>query len=148
MVPLVVLDTMTVVAGILGKREGPSAAVLDAVATGDVRLAISDDQLSELVRVVGYEGVEANIGQPLRAFEVALDIGYMGFMYHPRRLDWPSLRDPKDGWIFDLAYAAGADCIVSRDEAVMEAATALGFFVLLPEQLLEALRQQYEAGER
>jgi putative PIN family toxin of toxin-antitoxin system len=53
MVPLVVLDTMTVVAGILGKREGPSAAVLDAVATGDVRLAISDDQLSELVRVVG-----------------------------------------------------------------------------------------------
>jgi predicted nucleic acid-binding protein len=68
MVPLVVLDTMTVVAGILGKREGASAAVIDAVATGDVRLAISDDQLSELVRVVGYEGVEANIGQPLRAY--------------------------------------------------------------------------------
>ncbi len=145
MVPLVVLDTMVVVAGILGKRDGPSAAVLDAVATGDVRLAISDDQLSELVRVVGYEGVETHIGQPLRAFEVALDIGYMGFMYHPRRLDWPSLRDPKDGWIFDLAYAARADYIVSRDEAVMEAAAALGFFVLLPQQLLEALRQQNEA---
>ena len=124
--------------------DGPSAAVISAVATGDVRLAISDDQLSELVRVTGYEGVEDLVGRPVRAFEVALDIGTMGLMYHPRRLDWPSLRDPKDGWIFDLAYASGADFIVSNDNAVRDAADALGFVALPPEDLLEALRHQYE----
>jgi predicted nucleic acid-binding protein len=141
--PLVVLDTMVVVSAVLGRAEGPSAAVVRAVATGDVRLAISDDQLAELVRVMGYKGVEAEIWRPLHAFEVALDIGTMGFMYHPRRLDWPSLRDPSDGWIFDLAYTAGADYIV-YDNAVRNAADALGFVAVLPEDLLEILRRQYE----
>jgi putative PIN family toxin of toxin-antitoxin system len=142
--PLVVLDTMIVVAGILGRRDGASAAVLDAVATGDVHLAISDDQLRELVTVIGYENVEAIIDRPVRAFEVALDIGMMGYMYHPRRLDWPSLSDYKDGWIFDLAYAAGADYIVTFDEAVRVAAGELGFEAIPPENLLERLRRQYE----
>lgn len=45
----------------------------------------------------------------------------MGYTYHPRRLDWPSLRDPKDGWILDLACASGADYIVSYDQAVQDA---------------------------
>jgi predicted nucleic acid-binding protein len=135
---------MVVVAGIIGSREGPSAAVLDAVATGDVHLAISDDQLSELVAVMGYGAVEELVGRPVRAFEVALDIGTMGYMHHPRRLDWPSLRDDNDRWIFDLAFAAGVDYIVSFDRAVRDAATELGFEPLYPEDLLEVLRRQYE----
>lgn len=143
--PLVVLDTMVVVSAVFSNdAEGLSAAVVRAVATGDVRLAISDDQLAELVRVMGYEGVEHLVGRPVRAFEVALDVGTMGFMYHPRRLDWPSLRDPKDGWIFDLAYASGADYIVSFDRAVRDAADVLGFVALSPADLMDALRRQYE----
>lgn len=136
---------MIIVAGIIGKREGASATVLDAVATGDVHLAISDDQLSELVTVMGYGAVEELIVHPVRAFEVALDLGTMGYMYHPRRLDWPSLRDPTDGWIFDLAYAAAVDYVVSFDRAVRDAAAALGFEAVLPEDLLEILRRQYES---
>jgi predicted nucleic acid-binding protein len=135
---------MVVVSAIIGDREGPNAAILDAVATGDVRLAISDDQLSELVRALSYPETEHSIGRPMRAFEVALDIGTMGFMYHPRRLDWPSLSDPKDGWIFDLAHAAGADYIVSYDNAVHSAASALQFVAVSPEDLLELLRRQSE----
>lgn len=137
---------MVVVSSIFSDdADGPSASVVRAVATGDVRLAISDDQLSEIVRVLGYEGVEELVGRPVRAFEVALDIGTMGFMHHPRRLDWPSLRDPKDGWIFDLAHASGADYIVSYDNAVQEAADELGFVALPPEDLLETLRRQYDS---
>lgn len=135
---------MVVVSGIIGMPEGADAAVLNAVATGEVRLAISDDQLSEAVRVLGYSDVEEKIGRPVRAFEVALDIGTMGFMYHPRRLDWPSLRDPKDGWIFDLAYASGADYIVTYDDHVHAAALDLGFEAIPPEALLETLRRRYE----
>lgn len=143
--PLVVLDTMVVVSAIIGKRNGPGAAVIDAVATGDVRIAISDSQLSELVRVLGYGEVESQIGVPVRAFEIALDLATMGFMYHPRQLDWPSLTDPKDGWVFDLAYSSGADYIVSYDYAVRNAADTLGFAAMLPEDLLEMLRRQYDA---
>lgn len=93
---------------------------------------------------MGYEAVEFAVYSPLRAFEIALDLGTMGVMYHPRRLDWPSLRDPKDGWIFDLAYHSGADYIVSYDGAVRDAADELGFVVLPPEELLGVLRRQYE----
>ena len=142
--PLVVLDTMVVVSAVIGVPHGPSASTVAAVATGDVRLAVSDDQLREVVTVMGYEIIEAATYSPVRAFEVALDLGTMGFMYHPRRLDWPSLRDEKDGWIFDLAYVSGADYIVSYDRAVRDAADELGFVALPPEELLEALRRQYE----
>lgn len=136
---------MVIVSAIFSNdADGPSAAVVRAVATGDVRLAISDDQLSEIVRVMAYGGVEELVSRPVRAFEVALDIGTMGFMYHPRRLDWPSLSDPKDGWIFDLAYTSGADYTISYDRAVRETAEELGFVVLAPEELLETLRRQYE----
>ena len=34
------------------------------------------------------DGGEDLVGRPVRAFEVALDMGTMGFMYHLRRLDW------------------------------------------------------------
>jgi predicted nucleic acid-binding protein len=115
---------------LIGDREDPSAAVLDAVATGDVNLAISDDQLSELVTVIGYADIEAIIDRPVRAFEIALDVGTMGYMYHPRHLDWPGLSDPKDGWIFNLPHAADADYIVYYDEAVHSAASALEFVVV------------------
>lgn len=135
---------MVVVSAIIGSSEGADAAVVEAVATGEVRMAISDDQLSEFVRVVGYESVEEQIDRPVRAFEVALDLGTMGSMYHPRRLDWPSLNDPKDGWVFDLAHASGADYIVSFDGHVQEAARELGFEVVESGGLLEMLRGEYE----
>ena len=68
----------------------------------------------------------------------------MGYMYHPRNLDWPSLRDPKDRWISDLAFAAAVDYIISFDQAVRDAAAELGFEAILPEDLLDILRRQYE----
>lgn len=139
-----VIDTMVIVSALIGKRDGPDAAVLDAIATGDVRLAVSGDQLSEVVRVLGHEAIEELVRSSVRAFEIALDIGTMGFMYHPRRLDWPSLRDKNDGWIFDPAYSSAADYIVSYDRAVHDAADALGFEAMRSEELLEVLRRQYE----
>ena len=72
---------MVVLSAIFGGRNGPSAAVVDAVATGDVRLAISDDGLAEFVRAVGYPETEELIERPVRAVEVALSIGLMGYMH-------------------------------------------------------------------
>lgn len=141
--PLIVLDTMVVVAAIMGNSQGASALVVRAVATGEVQLAISDDYLSELVRVMGYSHMEEEIERPVRAFETALDLGTMGFMFHPRRLDWPSLRDPGDSWVLDLAYEAKADYIVTSDSDLYNAAPSFGFEVLSPGELL-SYRQRHE----
>jgi putative PIN family toxin of toxin-antitoxin system len=131
---------MVVVAAIVGDPEGASARVMRAVSTGEVRLALSDDYLSELVRVIGYPEVEEKIEHPVRAFEVALDITGMGSMYHPRRHDWPSVRDSGDWWVLDLAYESGADFIVTLDTGLFRDAPGLGFNVALPADFLYQLR--------
>ena len=137
--PLVVVDTVVFIGAILGET-GADARVVRAVTTGEVRLALSDDALRELVRVVAYPEVEAKMGRPVRAFEVALAVGLMGTLYHPERLDWPSLRDPKDGWVFDLAFEASADFIITRDHHVLKAGRRLGFEVTTPPEVARSLR--------
>lgn len=94
---VVVLDTMVVIRGVVGRRGGADARVLRAVATGEVQLATSDEGLREIAKVIGYDDVKAKMKEPVRVFKAGLDIGIMGRMYRPRKLDWPSLRDPKDG---------------------------------------------------
>lgn len=49
-----------VVAAALGSPEASSAAVVDAVATGDARLALSDDYLDEMGRTMGKPYLEEN----------------------------------------------------------------------------------------
>ena len=135
---------MVIVAAVSGNPEGASVLAVRAIASGEAILAISDDYLSELVRVMGYPHVEEQIGRPVRAFETALDIGAMGIMYHPRRHDWPTLRDLGDNWVFDLAYESGADYIVTFDQGIHDAAAQLGFEAILPDDLLAILRRHYE----
>ena len=58
--PLVVVDTVVFVGAVLGRETGADALIARAVATGELRLALSDDALRELVRVLGYPEVEAS----------------------------------------------------------------------------------------
>jgi predicted nucleic acid-binding protein len=53
--PLIVLDTMIVVSGIIGKPNASDAKVLEAIETGRVRLALSDDWLLELNDVLSRD---------------------------------------------------------------------------------------------
>lgn len=138
--PLIVLDTAVVVAALLGRPDSSNAAVIRAVATGDARLAASDDFLSELTRKVQDPNVEGKIGSAGRAFEIALDLGFMGRHHRPRRFPWRALRDPNDRWILDLAFDSGADCIVTWDGDLINDAPPLGFEVRTPPQLLRELR--------
>lgn len=141
---------MVVVRGIVGRRDGADALVLRAVATGEVRLAVSDDGLRELQRVMGYGSVREKISDPSRAFAVGLDIGVMGTLFRPRRYDWPTLPDPKDRWVLDLAYEAGssesrAPHVVTHDGHFLDHRAqleALGFRIVTPEQLLDEVRPE------
>lgn len=94
--PLIVLDTTVIVAAVRGHPEASSARVIREVATGGLRLALSDAFLSEVTRFMKDPEVDRGIGSAGRAFEIALDIGVMGVLYRLHRYDWPSLRDPND----------------------------------------------------
>ena len=59
--PLIVLDTMIVVSGIIGKPNASDAKVLEAIETGRVRLALSDDWLLELNDVLSREIGRAHV---------------------------------------------------------------------------------------
>jgi predicted nucleic acid-binding protein len=140
--PLTVLDTMVAVGAAIGCRDASSALVVRAVATGDVRLAVSDEGYRELLKAMCYEDVRSKIKDPVQAFEVALDIETMGFFHYPRRYDWPTLPDPGDRWVLDLAYESKAEYIVTRDPHFLDNARSLerlGFTVLTPAQLLRRL---------
>jgi putative PIN family toxin of toxin-antitoxin system len=130
--PLIVLDTGVVIGALMGREDASNYQVCRAVGTGDLRLAISDDFMRELSRVVGSADVEPRILSPARAFRIALDIGYMGHIHHPTRYNWPSIEDPNDGWMLDLAWEARADCIVSRDPHLTRADLPFPVWVLEP----------------
>lgn len=132
---------MVIVQAITGSPRGPGASAVSAIDTGDVRLALSDDQVRELVRVMGYSDVNDRRGIVQRTFETALIIGLHATLYRPRKLDWPSITDRKDLWMLDLAFESGADYIVTWDQH-LDDAEALGFQVLTPPGLLEVLRRR------
>ena|ERR671916_287235 len=137
--PVIVLDTLVVVSALIGPERGSSRRVVWAVATGEVRLAVSDDFFREVSRVIRYPDVTRNIRGPVRAFEVATEIALMGEMNRPRKLDWPSLRDPKDGWMLDLAWNSVADYIVTRDPHLLNFTPPFPVQVWEPHQLLADL---------
>ncbi len=137
--PLIVLDTGVVVSALVGPEETLHHRLLDMIASGGVLLALSDAFLRELSRVAGYPDVEPQIVSAARALRYGLELGTMGRMYRPTRYDWPSVKDPKDGWMLDLAWAARADYIVSRDPHLTGAAMPFPVEVLEPQQLLEHL---------
>lgn len=136
---------MVVIRSILGRPEGADARVLRAVATGELFPAMSDEGLLELQRVLGYDFIRERISDPIRAFTIGLDLGIMGKMFRPRRYDWPTLPDPKDHWVLDLALEAGSaeartPHIITRDGHFLDRTKdleALGFKILTPSQLLE-----------
>lgn len=121
--PLIVLDT---------------SVVVDAVAVGTVRLALSDDYLDEMGRTMGKPYLEENVGVG-KAFRIALILAYMGAGHRPVRHDWPSIQDSRDWWLLDLAFESGANAIVTWNERHLGPARSLGFEVLTPPQFLGTL---------
>ena len=131
--PLIVIDTQVVVSSLVGSDGSPSSRVLKGAETGAYRLTISDRAISELSWVAGYPAVESRTTRPAKALRAGLGIGLMGEMYYPTRHYWPSIPDPKDWFLPDLAFECGADCIVSSDSH-LDNAGSLGFRVVTPRQ--------------
>lgn len=136
--PLIVLDTNVVTAAAMGSPHSVNSRIIDQVATGGVRLALSDDYMGELVMTMSKPRVEekASVG---RAVHIALVLAHMGSPYRPRKHEWPSIPDFKDWWMLDLALESGADHIVTWDTRHLAPAGPLGFDVLKPPDFLARL---------
>lgn len=140
--PLIVLDTGVVVRALTGRPDSSSSEVVRMAQTGEVRLAVSDAFLAETTRVLREPRVESRIASAGRAYEVALDLGFMGFHYRPRRHDWPSVPDPDDYWMLDLALTSGADFIVTWDPHLLDHEIPLPVEVVTPTRFLEESRSR------
>lgn len=134
---------MVVVRAVGGRRGSPDARLVEAVETGEIRLATSDAFVNELVRVMGYPQVEALVhsrpGGLARAFRAALNLAMMGELHHPRALHWPNLQDAGDSWLLDLALESRADYIVTRDRGLLRDTPRSGFTTVEPPELLRLI---------
>jgi len=131
----------------------PAAACLRAAETGQIELFVSNVTLKELRRVCGYERVRAisPAMTPLR-----IDSFVQRLLFHStrirrvtRRFEYP--RDPADEPYINLAIAAEAHFLVSRDNDLLSLASgfslpckqlrrlAPGLKILTPEQFLASL---------
>lgn len=111
-----------------------------AIGTSAVLLALSDDFLAEMVRVMRYPRIERQVSSPAKAFEVALYLALMGRLYRTHRFDWSSVPDPNDGWMLDLAFAARADFIVTWDPHLLHHSNPLPTQAVEPRQLVALAR--------
>lgn len=137
--PLIVLDTGVVVAALLGHEYASSYGVVLHAVTGRVHVALSDAFLREVTLTSRRPHISWNVPDVSRVLEVGLGLGLMGTLYHPTRYDWPSVPDPKDYWLPDLAWASGADYIVAWDPHLTGASLPFPVEVVTPPQFLALL---------
>jgi putative PIN family toxin of toxin-antitoxin system len=138
--PLVVLDTSVLIAALTTTdADAESRRVVRAAGTSAIRLALSDELLREAVEVVRRKDRQGQIVSASLAFEAAMDLWSHGSMYHPFRVDWPSIPDREDYWVLDLAWAARVDYIVSLDPHLTMAPLPMPIEVLMPYQLIGRL---------
>jgi putative PIN family toxin of toxin-antitoxin system len=114
--PALVIDTQIVMDWLVF-RDARSQALADAVVSGRVRWLVEPAMREEIRHVIG-RGVAARYAPDLSLIESHFDAHAV--MVEPRQPS-PRLvcRDPDDQKFIDLALAAGARWLVSRDKALL-----------------------------
>jgi uncharacterized protein len=134
-VPAIVIDTNTVLDWLLFNEPGV-AALAAAVRDGNVRWIACDLMKSECEHVLSREELARWQPEPERVARA--------WARHASMLPapvtaptWPRCTDPDDQVFIDLAIAAGARWLVTRDRALLRLrrrAVAYGVQVLRPEE--------------
>jgi uncharacterized protein len=116
--PLLVLDT-NVVLDLLHFDDAAVRPLRHALEAGRVRCVVADSTLEEWRRVLGYPEFvldaarQAALFARYRALSAKVDGG-------EPRFDLPRCSDPDDQKFIELAAAAGAQALVSKDRAVLK----------------------------
>ena len=135
--PRIVLDTNVLYAG-LYSAAGSSYRLLNAIADGRVRMAISTPLLFEYEDVLKRKQGVLDLSDA--AVEVVLDNLCKHADFQPIYFLWrPCLPDAKDDMVLELAVAAQVAHIVSFNAKDFGLASRFGIDVITPKILLEAL---------
>jgi len=142
-----------------GSPAGPAARCVAAVDQGTVTLCISDEAMAEIGEVLERPGVRRNF-RHLTDERVAAFLGWLrgvAVRVDPVPNVFTLTRDPDDSKYLNLAVAAGATVVVSRDNDLLDLMTgtdpnAVKFrtdhpeiAVLEPATFLQTLRQAPDA---
>lgn len=149
MTPELVVCDCNVLFQALVSAKGPARAVVDAAAQKRVLLMLSEYLLREFMGVVARPHLRQRFGitaSGVADFVALLELSGTMIEVVPHVFDLP--RDPKDAHFVDLAVAANAKLIVSRDNDLLSlcnlatpegrdfAARFPGLEILTPPQLL------------
>ena len=134
---IVVLDTNVLVAA-LRSRHGASNALLQRMALGQFRPAVSTALCLEYDDVLHRPGkVPAYTAQQITEFiDSVLSVAREAYIYFRWR---PFLRDPNDDLVFECALASGATHIVTFNGNHFEGVSAFGIAVVTPGDFLHIL---------
>lgn len=140
MVRRVVLDTNVVVAA-LRSRRGASAAVLLGAGTGEFEFCLS------VALFLEYESAlkrpEAGIALSVAAIDDVLDhLAAVGRHQEIFFLWRPSLPDPADDHVLELAVAGRCDAIVTYNRRDFRGAEQFGMRIVSPPDFLLELRSE------
>jgi putative PIN family toxin of toxin-antitoxin system len=137
----------------LANPAGPAGQCMEAVRTGGIRLFVSHALLAELRDVAARPKVGRQLCLSPAGTDAFVDeIMVRGTMIDPVAPVFEHPHDPKDNMVVDLAVAAGAHVITSRDRHLLKLRDArtkvgaefmsrFGFIeVLTPVDLLARLR--------
>ena len=135
MIPHVVLDTNVLVAGTRSRR-GASFRLLALVGTGKFDISFS------VALVLEYEDALARHSPRLTATELA---DLLDFICQAARRQtvfylWrPTLRDPKDDHVLEVAVAGACDGIVTFNRRDFAGAERFGLRIMSPQALLSEI---------
>lgn len=119
--PRVVFDCMIFLQA-AAKSTGPAAALLELAEIGAIELLVSDDTLEELQDVLDRPSLQGKL--PSLTPTLVRDFIERVKLYSEYYVNTPSVfafdRDPKDAKYINLAFAAKADFLVTRDNDLLD----------------------------
>jgi putative PIN family toxin of toxin-antitoxin system len=132
-----VLDTSVLVSG-LRSRQGASYAVLGAIRSGDVQIAVS------VGLVLEYESVALRRGliPHFNSEEIQTIIDVFCRLAHQQRVfyTWrPFLADPDDDLVLELAVAAGVGYIITHNTSDFSGSESMGVRIVTPAEALNLI---------
>jgi predicted nucleic acid-binding protein len=136
----VVLDSNVLVAGFRSRR-GASFRLLQLLRAGRFQIVLSVplalEYEAELLRHAGLLGLHRNEAQGL--------VDYLCQVGHRQEIHFlwrPSLTDPRDEFILELAVAAGCDAIVTHNVGDFAGASRFTLRVLSPAEFLRVIEER------
>ena len=135
-----VVDTNVVIAA-FRSSSGASNELLRQAASGAFRLLCSTALFLEYEAVLGRLEVRAATGHSLEDVESVMDA--IAAIAEPVDLHFrtrPTLRDPNDEMVLEVASNGDADYIVTHNLRVFAPALELGIAVVAPREILRRLR--------